>query len=51
MCVCVCVCVGGGGGADNSVKVWQKLPINNLKADVYDINAQTKFGENWYISK
>ena len=30
----------------NSIKIWQNLPINNPKPDLYNINVQTKFGEN-----
>ena len=32
--------------ADNSVKNWRYLPINNPKPDLHKINAHTKFGEN-----
>ena len=32
--------------ADNSVKKWRNLSIRNPKPDFYNINAQTKFGEN-----
>ena len=32
--------------ADNSVKNWWNLPINNPKPDLHKINAHTKFGEN-----
>ena len=32
--------------ADNSVKSWQNLPINNPKPDLHTINALTEFGEN-----
>ena len=32
--------------ADNSVKIWQNLPINNPKPDLHNINAHTKFGKN-----
>ena len=32
--------------ADNSVKTGHNSPISNLKADVRNINAHTKFGEN-----
>ena len=32
--------------ADNSVKIWQNLPISNPKPDLHNINAHTKFGEN-----
>ena len=34
---------------DNSVKNGQNLPISNLKADLHNINAHTKFGENLLI--
>ena len=36
----------GVSWADNSVKIWWNLPINNPKPDIYNINAYTKFGEN-----
>ena len=32
--------------ADNSIKNWQNLPINNPKPDLHDIKAHTMFGEN-----
>ena len=32
--------------ADNSVKKWQNLSINNPKPDPQNINVHTKFGEN-----
>ena len=32
--------------ADISVKNWWNLPISNPKADLHNINAHTKFGEN-----
>ena len=32
--------------ADNSVKNWWNLPINNPKPDLHNINTHTKFGEN-----
>ena len=32
--------------ADNSVKTGQNLPISNPKADLHNINAHIKFGEN-----
>ena len=32
--------------ADNSVKILRNLPFSNPKPDIYNINAQTKFGEN-----
>ena len=32
--------------ADNSVKIWQILPICNPKPDLHNINAHTKFSEN-----
>ena len=32
--------------AENSVKHWQNLPINNPKADLHNIEAHTEFGEN-----
>ena len=31
---------------DNSVKIWQNLPISNPKPDLHYMNAHTKFGEN-----
>ena len=31
---------------DNSIKIWRNLPISNLKPDLHNINAHTKFGEN-----
>ena len=36
----------GMSRADNYVKIWRNLPISNTKADLYNINAHTKFGEN-----
>ena len=36
----------GASLADNSVKIWWNLPISNLKPDLHNINAHTKFGEN-----
>ena len=36
----------GVSRTDNSVKIWQKLPISNLQPDLHNINAYTKFGEN-----
>ena len=32
--------------ADNSVKNWRNLPINNPKPDLHNINAHTEFGRN-----
>ena len=32
--------------ADNSIKIWRKLPISNPKPDLRNINAHTKFDEN-----
>ena len=32
--------------ADNSVKIWRNLPINNPKPDRLNDNAYSKFGEN-----
>ena len=32
--------------ADNSVKNWLNLPINNPKLDLNDISVDTKIGEN-----
>ena len=31
---------------DNSVRIWQNLPISNPKPDLHNINEYTKFGEN-----
>ena len=36
----------GVSRADNSVKIWRNLAISNTKADVFNINAYSKFGEN-----
>ena len=36
----------GVSRADNSVKIRRNLPISNLKLDLHNINAHTKFGEN-----
>ena len=36
----------GVSRADNSVKIWQNLPISNPKADLLNVNAYSKFGEN-----
>ena len=36
----------GVSQADNSVKIWRKLPISNPKPDLHNINAHTNFGEN-----
>ena len=36
----------GESRADNSVKIWQNLPISYPKSDRHNINAHTKFGEN-----
>ena len=35
--------------ADNSVKNWRNLPINNPKPDLHNINAHIEFGENSLI--
>ena len=32
--------------ADNSVKLWQNLPISNPKPDLLNVNAYSKFDEN-----
>ena len=32
--------------ADNSVKIWQNLPISNPKPDLLNVNAYSKFDEN-----
>ena len=39
----------GVSRADNSVKFWRNLPISNLKPDLHNINAHTKFGENAWM--
>ena len=39
----------GVSQADNSVKIWQNLPISNPKPDLHNINAQTKSGENPFM--
>ena len=36
----------GVSRADNSVKIWQNLPISNPKPDLLNVNAYSKFGEN-----
>ena len=36
----------GVSRADNSIQIWQNLPISDPKPDLYNINAHTKFGEN-----
>ena len=36
----------GMSQADNSVKIWQNLPISNPKPDLLTIIAYSKFGEN-----
>ena len=36
----------GVSQADNSVKIWQILPISNPKPDLHNINAHTKFVES-----
>ena len=36
----------GMSRADNSVRIWQNLPISNPKPDLNNINVHTKFGEN-----
>ena len=36
----------GMSRADNSVKIWWNLPINNPKPDLLNVNAYNKFGEN-----
>ena len=36
----------GVSRADNSVKIWQKLPISNPKPDLLNVNANSKFDEN-----
>ena len=38
--------------ADNSVKNWRNLPINNPKPDLHNINAHTQFNEiYWHLLK
>ena len=39
----------GMSQADNSVEIWQNLPISNPKPEFYNINAHTKFGENPFM--
>ena len=36
----------GVSWADNSVKIWRNLPINNPNPDLLNVNACSKFGEN-----
>ena len=36
----------GVSRADNSVKIWRNLTISNLKPDLLNVNAYSKFGEN-----
>ena len=36
----------GVSRADNSVKIWQILPISSPKPDLLNVNAYSKFGEN-----
>ena len=36
----------GMSRADNSVKIWQNLPISNPKPDLLNVNAYSKFDEN-----
>ena len=33
-------------GADNSVTIWRNLYISNLKPDLLNVNAYSKFDEN-----
>ena len=39
----------GASKADNSIKIWQNLPISNPKPDLHNINAHTEFGENPFM--
>ena len=34
----------GVAQADNSIKIWQNLPISNPKPDLLNVNAYSKFG-------
>ena len=34
----------GMSRADNSVKIWQNLPISYPKPDLHNVNAYSKFG-------
>ena len=34
----------GVSPADNSLKIWQNLPISNSKTDLLEVNAYSKFG-------
>ena len=36
----------GVSRADNSVNIWRNLPISNLKPDLFNVNAYSRFGEN-----
>ena len=36
----------GVSRAYNSVKIWRNLPISNLKPDLLNVNACSKFDEN-----
>ena len=36
----------GVSRADNSVKIWQNLPISNSIPDLLNVNTYSKFGEN-----
>ena len=33
----------GVSRAYNSVKIWRNLPISNLKSDLFNVNAYSKF--------
>ena len=35
----------GMSRADNTVKIWWNLPISNLKPDLLNVNAYSKFGK------
>ena len=39
----------GVSPGDNSVRIWQNLPISDPKPDLHNINRYTKFGENSLI--
>ena len=39
----------GVSWADNSVKIWQNLPISNWKPDLLTVNAYSKFDENPFV--
>ena len=39
----------GVSWADNSVKILRNLPISNPKPDLLNVNAYSKFGENFLL--